>query len=64
MITRLFKDSTLKEVLVQGEKLAIAAMNSVEVESDDDLIIKDETEEYVTEENEDHLWENITQIIL
>ena len=39
-------------------------MNSVEVESDDDLIIKDETEEYVTEENEDHLWENITQIIL
>ena len=33
------------EVLVQGEKLAMAAINIIEIESDDDLVILDEMED-------------------
>ena len=35
----------------------MAAINIIEIESDDDLVILDEREEDVTKEDEDQLWE-------
>ena len=44
-ITKLFKVTTFKKVLVWGEKLAMTAINIIEIKNDDNLVILDEIED-------------------